>query len=461
MAKKVNFTAGRVDSFDCEDGKQQSFYWDAKTPSLGLRVTATGKKTYIFESRIGKALSPMRMTIGDTRTYTISQAQAEANRLKALTDQSIDPRELAKAQQEQFEAKKALEKSKELSVGEVWAQYIAYQKDKMTRPHIERGKKWGERHLRDHLNLAQAGGEERKRSKEKTKAGVLYPLMAMRMADISADVLTDWQKVEASTRANNARQGFEMFRAFWRWCAIRPEYSRLIDASAVESKELRDEVPSRKSKRFDVLQRAQLKPWFKAVNALNSPVAKAYLQAVILTGARREEMASLQWADVDFQWNVLWLKDKIDEQGRKIPLTPYLKNLFENLPRRNEWVFSSPLSKDGRYTDPSVSHYRAQELAGLIGVDANVEKTQPVTIHGLRRTFASLAEWLEIPAGIVAEIMGHKPSATAEKHYKSRPIELLAIWHTKYEAWILEQAGIEFKPQEGVQLLKVIGGTNK
>ena len=445
MSKNQNFTAGRVEAYKCEAGKEQSILWDGKTPSLGLRATAKGAKSYIFQTKLhGKTL---RLTIGDVRTHTISKAQAEANRLKVLTDQGIDPRELAKSQKEESEAKAAEEKSKELLVSEVWSEYLEYQKDKMKRPHIERGKKWGARHLKDHENLSQAGGEDRKRSKEKTKAGVLYPLMPMRMADITADVLRDWQKVEASTRANNARQGFEMFRAFWRWCSIRPEYANLINVNAVESKELRDEVPSRKSKRFDVLDRAQLKPWFKAATSLNSPVAKAYLQALILTGARREEMANLQWADVDFQWNVLWLKDKVEEQGRKIPLTPYLRSLIEPLPRRNEWVFSSPSSKEGRYTDPSVSHHRVLSLAQL----------PPVTIHGLRRTFASLAEWVEMPVGIVAEIMGHKPSATAEKHYKSRPLELLGIWHTKYEAWILEQAGIEFKPQEGAQGLKLVG----
>jgi hypothetical protein len=39
--------------------------------------------------------------------------------------------------------------------------------------------------------------------------------------------------------------------------------------------------------------------------------------------------------------------------------------------------------------------------------------------------------------------MGYKPSATAERHYKVRPLDLLRAWHTKIEAWILEQAGIE------------------
>ena len=40
--------------------------------------------------------------------------------------------------------------------------------------------------------------------------------------------------------------------------------------------------------------------------------------------------------------------------------------------------------------------------------------------------------------------MGHKPSATAEKHYTVRPLDLLRVHHEKIEAWILEQAGIVF-----------------
>ena len=69
-------------------------------------------------------------------------------------------------------------------------------------------------------------------------------------------------------------------------------------------------------------------------------------------------------------------------------------------------------------------------------------------MHGLRRSFKSLSEWVEMPTGIVAQIMGHKPSATAEKHYTVRPLDLLRLWHTKYEGWLLEQGGIE-QPKEG------------
>ena len=51
-----------------------------------------------------------------------------------------------------------------------------------------------------------------------------------------------------------------------------------------------------------------------------------------------------------------------------------------------------------------------------------------------------------MPAGVVAQIQGHKPSALAEKHYRRRPLDLLRQWHSRIEAWMLEQAGIDFKP---------------
>lgn len=53
--------------------------------------------------------------------------------------------------------------------------------------------------------------------------------------------------------------------------------------------------------------------------------------------------------------------------------------------------------------------------------------------------------------------MGRKPSATAEKHYRRRPLDLLRQWHTQIEGWILQQAGIE-QPGEGkAPGLRVVG----
>jgi integrase len=79
-----------------------------------------------------------------------------------------------------------------------------------------------------------------------------------------------------------------------------------------------------------------------------------------------------------------------------------------------------------------------------------------LTLHGLRRSFKSLTEWLEVPVGVVAQIQGHKPSATAEKHYTVRPLELLALHHGRIEAWILEQAGIVFDAKAAPGGLRVV-----
>jgi len=44
----------------------------------------------------------------------------------------------------------------------------------------------------------------------------------------------------------------------------------------------------------------------------------------------------------------------------------------------------------------------------------------------------------------VAQIMEHKPSATAERHYRVRPLDLLRVHHERLEAWILKQACVTF-----------------
>ena len=148
--------------------------------------------------------------------------------------------------------------------------------------------------------------------------------------------------------------------------------------------------------------------------------------------------------DINFRWKGMSLGDKI-EGTRQVPLTAYVESLIAALPRRNEWVFSSPASKSGRMVEPSIAHRQACAAAGL-----------ELTLHGLRRSFGTLSEWLEIPAGVVAQIQGHKPSATAEKHYRVRPLDLLRVHHQRIEAWMLEQAGIEFKPAADSPNLRVV-----
>jgi len=279
----------------------------------------------------------------------------------------------------------------------------------------------------------RVGGEKKKRGKGLTEAGALAPLLNTRLSDLTGERLGAWLANETKTRPTQAALAFRLLSVFMNWCEASDEYAGLVPAGACKTNHVKNEIPRKNEKEGDSLQREQLGLWFASVRKMSNPVQSAYLQALLVTGARRRELAALSWADVDFQWGSMTIRDKVEGE-RTIPLTPYISTLLSGLPRRNEWVFSSPTSASGQLADPTSGHKGALIAAGL----------PDLTLHGLRRSFGSLAEWTETPAGVVAQIMGHKPSATAEKHYRRRPVDLLRMWHTKIEAWMLEQAGIAF-----------------
>ena len=125
---RVRLTAGRVADFTCPPDKAQAFLWDTDTPTLALRASAGGRKTYIFESRLHG--STIRINIG-TLAATLEQARAKAQGFKVLVDSGTDPRELERDRQAAFVDKKAAAAAKveadkvaALTVGEVWAAYI-------------------------------------------------------------------------------------------------------------------------------------------------------------------------------------------------------------------------------------------------------------------------------------------------------------------------------------------------
>jgi integrase len=175
-------------------------------------------------------------------------------------------------------------------------------------------------------------------------------------------------------------------------------------------------------------------------------VASAYLQTLLLTGARPGEVLGLSWSDINTKWKGLTIRDKVEGE-RVIPLTPYVSQLIHGLPRRSEWVFSSSIKPTKKTPDKPTEKPKAKPMSiprNQHVTACKVAGVDDLTLHGLRRSFKSLTEWLEVPVGVVAQIQGHKPSATAEKHYTVRPLDLLRVHHEKIEAWILEQAGIKF-----------------
>ncbi len=437
LTNRVNLTAGAIERLACPAGKQQAFMRDSEVPGLRVRVTAAGAKSFVYEAKLNR--QTIRRTIGDVKLWSIEQARAEARRLAVVLDGGQDPREIERQQQAEKAEQKAAAAVQAATVGDVWAAYV-----EARRPH------WGELHLRDNVGMMAPGGEHKKRGKGITEPGPLAHFAPLRLADVTAEAIQAWADSESRTRPTRARLGLHLFHAFLNWCSEQPRYAALVpDKNPARNRRAREALGKPRAKQ-DALLKEQLPAFFQAIQGLRSPAVRAYLLALLLTGARPGELLALRWEEVNTTWKGLTIRDKDASKGgadgvRVIPLTPYVWHLLAPLPRRSEWVFSSETLPQ----PTSRPHRRLADACAVAGIDG-------LTLHGLRRSFGTLSEWLELPAGVVAQIQGHKPSATAEKHYRVRPLDLLRVHHERLEGWILEQAGVQFDAKAEPGKLKVV-----
>lgn len=435
LSESHDLTAGLIDRLTCPAGKTQVFLRDTKAPGLRVRATAAsaknpqGIKAFVYEAKLKR--QTIRRTIGDVRVWGIEAARTEARRLAVVVrSDGDDPRELERQQEADkaaaiaaHAAKLEADKMQALTVGDIWPRYLQEGKPK-------RKDAWKPGYRASLDVMAAPGGVKKVRGQGLTRPGPIYPLLALALGDVTEDALQIWFEREALAGKHQAARALMMFRGFLRWCAARPEYRKLIDRDAGRAAAILESLPSN-TKRTDAIEAAQLPGWWQGVEQLNNRTASVYLKALVLTGARKEELAGLTWANVDFQWRKLTIADKV-EQTRTIPLTPYLAQVLATLPRINAFVFAST-SKAGRISDTRSSHAKALQSAGIEGL----------TIHGLRRSFSLLGEAAGAPAGAIAQVMGHKPSATAEG-YRPRSVDALRPYLEKIEAHVLEQAGVQF-----------------
>lgn len=398
--------------------------------------------------------APHNAVVATPAGYSVLAAYREAERLGSAHRAGLktDTQQGHKATQQkraaereaQRQQREAAERAATVTARQAWDAYILARQG---------GPRWGEHTQRDHEKLAQVGGRvstRGTRGRGVTVDGPLVPLLALHLVDVTEDAIDAWAKVEGAHRPTTARKALRCFRRFLNWCAKDPQFKALVHgANPAKSAAAWSSLGTAKAK-DDVLLREQLPVWFDAVGKLQNPTVSAYLRVLLLTGARPGEVLGIRWEDLNTRWRSLSIRDKV-EGNREIPLTPYVANLIQGLPRRNGYVFASTRRVDGEYrgTVTTPGHYldKVCAVAGL----------EKLTLHGLRRSFASLTEWLEVPTGVVAQIMGHKPSATAEKHYKRRPLDLLRTHHERIEAWILEQAGVGFQSTGGAVPANVVG----
>ena len=451
MTNKVKLSVKRIADLRPVDDKNPGFLIDADTPNLYVRIRPRGKPAFLFVgSMAGKAVN---LVIGNTQTWTIPAAQEEARRMRTLIDRGIHPK-LEREDREAETAKAIAAKSRiEITVGEVWEAYIA-------RGVGKRGRPWAPTYLRSLKSAMHEGGEMFPRCGERrTVQGPLFVARDIPIGEFDDDALADILGDELDRIGERFRgepgvnppgyavvnKAAESLSGMFRWASREREYKSLITGNPARSPTVQDNLPSKAGvRRLDFVEIVQLEKFFEGLAKLPNRTMAGYLTGLLITGARRQELAALKWSDIDFDLKKLTIADKSTQtlhRTREIPLAPWLESVIKSMPKidGNVYVFAAPRSKLGYVQDARKSLSPVIEHA----------KIKHLTPHGLRRTFSLVGEAARCPSGAVEQIMGHSVSSM-EEHYKPRRIDALREELVRLEEFVREKAKLPALKVEAV-----------
>jgi integrase len=155
-------------------------------------------------------------------------------------------------------------------------------------------------------------------------------------------------------------------------------------------------------------------------------IALDMIRLLLLTGARRTEIASLRWGFVDFERGALRLPDsKTDE--KTIALGAPALSLLASLKQGEgmAWVFPATRG-EGHFKGMPGIWAKVAKMAGLkVGKAAG---SLGVRVHDLRHGFASVAVADGGSLYLVGKVLGHMQASTTERyaHLHMDPVQAVA-----------------------------------
>jgi integrase len=136
----------------------------------------------------------------------------------------------------------------------------------------------------------------------------------------------------------------------------------------------------------------------------------ALVLAAIATGARRGELLSLKWADVDLKAGRALVRETKNDEQRTLPLAgkalEALRDLKLKGSARSEFVFPNPSGHPGSFEYFDKYWYDALEAAGISGF----------RFHDLRHTTASMLAAQGCSLLEIADVLGHKTLAMVKRY---------------------------------------------
>ena len=201
--------------------------------------------------------------------------------------------------------------------------------------------------------------------------------------------------------AVNANRLLAVLRRMFNWCVERD----LVERSPCDKLK----APTPETARDRVLTDGETRTAWGAFDRIGWPFGRI-AQLLLLTGARRDEIAGAKWADVDLEtkiWTVPAGRSK-NGQAHTIPLSDAAISIIAGLPHvgRAGFVFTT----NGRTAVSGWSRAK-NTVDKAIGDMAKDQAMPHWTFHDLRRTCASGMAALGVPPHVVEAALNHRSGA--------------------------------------------------
>ena len=340
---------------------------DGRVAGLYLVVQTSGAKSWAFRYRV--AGQPKKFTIGSYPAITLATARNLAQRASGDVAEGGDP--AARKRTERVKAKAAASQRDDL-VEIVVDDFIVLYAKKKTRDWRET-----ERLLRKDVVPAWRG--RRLPDIEKRHVVKLLDSIVDRGAPVGAN------------------RTYAQIRRMCSWAVARG----ILKVSPCEG----IEAPSPEIERNRVLSLDELSLVWRAAARLAKPYGEI-VRLLILTGARRDEVAGMCWTEVDASGQT-WILPAARSKNRRehvVPLSLPAIKLLNDLPR----IAGSPFVFGGGRAAPANFAKAKGRLDAEVERQNNGQTIPHWVLHDIRRSVATHLAEMKFPPHIVEALLNHR-----------------------------------------------------
>ncbi len=335
---------------------------DGRISGLYFIVQTSGNRSWAVRYRIGG--KPCKFTLGQYPAIDLKTARARAGEIKDKVERGQDPG----GEKKVTRATAAAPPNDLIEIAT--ARFLSH-------------------YARRQLKAGTAAEVERILEKE-----IVAPWRGRRLSQIGrADVHELLDGIVERGSPVTANRALAWFRRMCSWAIERD----LIEANPCAG----IRAPAAETARDRTLGDDELAAVWRAASGLCEPYS-AFVEILILSGARRNEVAEMRWQELDLDAK-LWVLPKErakNERAHAIPLSDSAVEILKRLPRIAGSDFVFTLNGRNRIT---AFHLTKERLDAALPPDL-----APWTLHDLRRTFASGCARLGIAVHVVEAALNHK-----------------------------------------------------